>query len=130
MPNFLIAAAGICLLTSLVSCTAPYDPYDPFDPQQPRFRPTRPTPREQIIPLEPSNNPSSAFSNPSPAAEPPVRPNRPVPPAAGGYPTATRTANAGQVLSPYEPYNVIDIEGFKTGQLARDPSNQKIFRIP
>lgn len=47
-----------------------------------------------------------------------------------GYPTAQRTANPDQVLSPYEPYNVIDVAGFKSGQLARDPSNQKIFRIP
>lgn len=46
------------------------------------------------------------------------------------YPTATKTANPNQVLSPYKPFNVIDIEGFRSGQLAKDPSNQQIFRIP
>jgi hypothetical protein len=46
------------------------------------------------------------------------------------YPVAERTTNPSQVRSPYEPYNVIDVEGFTTGQLARDPSNQKIFRVP
>lgn len=46
------------------------------------------------------------------------------------YPTAERTDNPNQVLSPYAPYNVIDVEGFRPGQLAKDPSNGKIFRIP
>ncbi len=46
------------------------------------------------------------------------------------YPMAQRTANPNQVLSPYSPYNVIDVEGFRTGQLAKDPSNGKIFRVP
>lgn len=46
------------------------------------------------------------------------------------YPTAERTANPNQVLSPYKPYNVIDVEGFRSGQLAKDPSNGQIFRVP
>lgn len=46
------------------------------------------------------------------------------------YPMAERTANPNQVISPFAPYNVIDVEGFKSGQLARDPSNQQIFRVP
>lgn len=46
------------------------------------------------------------------------------------YPVAERTANPNQVISPYAPYNVIDITGFNSGQLARDPSNNEIFRIP
>lgn len=46
------------------------------------------------------------------------------------YPVATRTTKAHEVISPYQPHNVIDVEGFSSGQLARDPSNGKIFRIP
>lgn len=46
------------------------------------------------------------------------------------YPTAEHTSNPNQVLSPYAPYNVIDVEGFRSGQLAKDPSNGKIFRVP
>jgi hypothetical protein len=56
---------------------------------------------------------------------PPARPTTP-----GSYPVARRTANPDQVISPFSPFNVIDVEGFKSGQLARDPSNQQIFRIP
>lgn len=51
-------------------------------------------------------------------------------PARNEYPQAERTANSNQVLSPYAPYNVIDVEGFRSGQLAKDPSNGKIFRVP
>jgi hypothetical protein len=47
------------------------------------------------------------------------------------YPTAERTENPDRVISPYGPnFNVIDVSGFRSGQLARDPSNQKIFRVP
>jgi hypothetical protein len=43
---------------------------------------------------------------------------------------ARRTSNPNRVISPYPPYNVIDVTGFESGSLARDPSNKKIFRVP
>ncbi|BCU76716.1 hypothetical protein [Luteolibacter sp. LG18] len=46
------------------------------------------------------------------------------------YPTATKTANPNRVLSPYPPYNVIDVEGIKSGKLAKDPSTGEVFRVP
>lgn len=106
--TLLVAALGA------VSCTPP----EPVPP--PRFQPTPPFAPEPVYPDEPQNDVSPP---PPPSPQPP-------PTATGGYPTAQRTANPDQVLSPYEPYNVIDVAGFKSGQLARDPSNQKIFRIP
>jgi len=56
--------------------------------------------------------------------------NAPPPPATRDHPVARRTANPNQVISPYPPYNVIDITGFRSGDLARDPINQQIFRVP
>ncbi len=56
--------------------------------------------------------------------EPQYQPNR------DPHLVAKRTDNPDRVISPYLPYNVIDVEGFRSGQLARDPSNGKIFRIP
>ena len=54
----------------------------------------------------------------------------PVPPAEK-YPTAKRADNPNHVISPYGPdFNVIDVQGFRSGQLAKDPSNGKIFRVP
>ena len=52
------------------------------------------------------------------------------PPPAADYPVARRTAKPNEVISPFPPYNVIDVTGFRSGQLARDPSNKKIFRVP
>ncbi|MEO5716075.1 MAG: hypothetical protein ABIT37_21530 [Luteolibacter sp.] len=117
MSKLTLATAALCL-SSLVGCIPP-------EPPPARFRPNPPYPPTPMVdaygqPIDPAPP-----VNPEPPADP-----APTPPAAGGYPTATKTANPNQVLSPYEPFNVIDVEGFKTGQLARDPSNQKIFRIP
>ncbi len=122
MSKLLIAALLICHL-ALVSCFPPEDPYAPL----PRFRPNPPYPPQPVDPSGQTTSPDPygyLESRPAPA------PLAPTPPAAGSYPFASRTTNPNQVLSPYEPYNVIDVEGFKSGALARDPSNQKIFRVP
>jgi len=108
----LSAAAAVSLAAS---CTPP-----PEVPP-PRFTPRPPLPPEPVDPYAQAPDP---YGNPS-QNMPPPQPTRP-----GEYPTATRTANPNEVISPYEPYNVIDIEGFRTGQLARDPSNKQIFRVP
>jgi hypothetical protein len=65
-----------------------------------------------------------------PPRETNVPPTNPAPAGRKEYPVAERTNNPNQVLSPYAPYNVIDVAGFKSGQLAKDPSNGKIFRVP
>jgi hypothetical protein len=62
-------------------------------------------------------------TQPTPPPAPPVPPR-------DQYPVAERTDNPNRVLSPYAPFNVIDVQGFRSGQLAKDPSNGKIFRIP
>lgn len=59
-----------------------------------------------------------------PVSPPPVSEPRPT------YPTAQKTKNPNEVISPYPPYNVIDVTGFKSGQKAKDPSNKKIFVVP
>ncbi len=99
----------IAAVAGLSSCIPPQAP-------PPHFRPNPPFAPETV-------DPDRTEYDPAPAPPPP-------PTATGGYPTANRTTNPDQVLSPYEPYNVIDVAGFKSGQLARDPSNQKIFRVP
>lgn len=111
--TFLIAAA---IIVGLSSCIPPEAP-------PPRFHPNPPYAPE---PVDADGNPTNIPQAPSPPPPAPIPP----PTATGGYPTAQRTDNPDQVLSPYEPYNVIDVAGFKSGQLARDPSNQKIFRVP
>lgn len=55
---------------------------------------------------------------------------RPAPQGKKEYPVAERTDKPGMVISPYSPYNVIDVEDFQSGDLAKDPSNGKIFQVP
>ncbi|GAA5481376.1 hypothetical protein [Haloferula sargassicola] len=59
----------------------------------------------------------------------------PEPPSRGGnlsgdYPTANPSGTPNQVVSPYPPYKKIDVSGFSSGQLAKDPTSGKIFRVP
>lgn len=52
------------------------------------------------------------------------------PPPRRDYPSAQRTSNPDEVLSPYPPHHRINVEGFSPGQLAKDPKTGKIFRVP
>lgn len=93
--------------------------FEPIPPDGGAGAPLQPQPRD-TVPRGPQIDP---YGNPDPDAAP-----QPVPKQ--DYPVAKRTANPNEVISPYAPYNVINVEGFKSGQLAKDPSNKKIFRIP
>jgi hypothetical protein len=110
--------AGLLGCLFLVSC----EPI-PVGPQ-PRNRPSERYDRPEPRPYGEPGDPYGGQGELPPAPQPAPQPTR------DQYPTAERTANPNQVLSPYAPYNVIDVEGFRTGQLAKDPSNGKIFRIP
>ena len=64
---------------------------------------------------------------------PPPGYQNPPPPRAGAdgeYPTATWTEVPNQVRSPYPPHGKIDVTGFRSGQLAKDPKTGRIFRVP
>lgn len=53
------------------------------------------------------------------------------PPQSGNdYPYAEKTRTPGEVISPYAPYNVMDVRGLRSGSLALDPSSNKKFRVP
>ena len=104
----LTMAAGSAFL--LVSC----EPI-PIHPDHRRPRPHGPGHGEQPQPDGPGSDGNG---------------ETPRPPTPNDYPVAQRTANPNHVISPYSPFNVINVEGFRSGQLAKDPSNGKIFRIP
>jgi hypothetical protein len=96
----------------------------PPPPPAPYFIPNPPYPPQPIDPalVQTSQAPGvdGAVSSPAPAVGTGI----------GEYPMAKPTSKSNQVVSPYEPYHIIDVTGFGPGQLARDPSNRKIFRIP
>ncbi len=85
--------------------------------------------------------PTSASSDPAPEKEkkPAVTRNstsskkkglEKVDEAARQYPAATSTSRKGIVLSPFPPHEELDVSGMKSGELAIDPGNGRIFRIP
>ncbi len=51
-------------------------------------------------------------------------------PTTPSYPTASRSDLPDVVVSPYKPYNKVRVTGFKPGQLAKDPTTDKIFVVP
>lgn len=81
-----------------------------------------------------SNPPSGgAYGSPAPQNPQPemVPPPRAVPPTnAPDYPKAWSTDTPGIVISPYKPYNKVNVRGFEPGQLARDPKTNEIFVVP
>ena len=115
--------AALAPLVLLASCQPP-----PRVPP-PNFRPNPPHAPTPVPPYgeESTTQPDPyRFNRPDP--EPPAQPDTP-----GSYPLATATENPMQVISPFPPYNVIDLSDLPkpvSGQLARDPSNQQIFRVP
>lgn len=93
---------------------APYSPYgqDYPAPNQPG---TQTPPGGQI----------SGATTPSDIAPPP--------PITGtrDYPVARRSPdNPNYVISPFDPKRQIDVTGYASGKLVKDPENRKIFRVP
>jgi hypothetical protein len=113
-----VSAAAITAL--LVSCIEPLPPAP-----APHFRPNPPYPPQPVDPYadhSPYGQPSDVSPPADDTASTPTRP--------GEYPTAKPTTKPDEVVSPYEPYNIINVEGYKPGELVRDPHNKKIFRVP
>lgn len=48
----------------------------------------------------------------------------------GSFLVGKRTSKPGRVVSPYPPYNELDITGLPSGSLALDPTTQKVFQVP
>ena len=46
------------------------------------------------------------------------------------FPVAEATAREGYVRSPYEPHTLINVEGFQSGMMVKDPETGEIFRVP
>lgn len=81
-----------------------------------------------------STPPSSSAKNQQPATSP-ARESSPGKSTAegtksGSFLVGKRTSKPGRVVSPYPPYNELDITGLPSGSLALDPTTQKVFQVP
>lgn len=125
------------LATLLASCTPPPDVPPPHFQPDPPFapEPVDPylqglVPSQDVAPVPPQAGPyapplprmDSPAGAPSGQATIPERPK--------DYPVAATTDRPNIVRSPYPPYDEIDVSDFRSGQLARDPKNKQIFRVP
>ncbi|WP_035609400.1 hypothetical protein [Haloferula sp. BvORR071] len=80
---------------------------------------SRPTAPRIDDDFQPEGNASAPQPAPAPAPAPKKE-----------YPFGKTSSKPGYVVSPYAPYNELDLNGIKSGALAKDPSNGKIFRVP
>lgn len=82
--------------------------------------------------VDPYQEPGTGNAQPyvPPLVTPPSPPTTQPVPSPRDYPLATRTERPNIVLSPYAPYDEIDVSEFRSGQLARDPRSKQIFRVP
>lgn len=127
-----LLGAPVCLLL-VVSCYRP-EPLPQPRPRDPGVAilqdDTRPGPPNPIFP---SNDGRYGPLDPGTQGgripyTPPLIPDHP----ADNIPVARRTDNPNRIISPFPPYNVVDVTGFKSGDLAHDPTldSRPIFRVP
>jgi hypothetical protein len=116
--NKAASSIAILLLTFALNACSPPEPAP-----APHFIPNPPYPPQ---PIDPGTVQSSQAAGETGGISPNATPSTGI----AEYPLAKPTSKPNEVISPYEPYHTIDISGFSPGQLARDPSNRKIFRVP
>jgi len=94
--------------------------------------PMRPdAPQAPIKDLAPAPKTDEAPTAPTEEAKPIARDEKGRPlPDKPDFPTATATKDSGVVLSPYPPYDLLDVKGMASGSLAKDPATGQVFRIP
>lgn len=48
----------------------------------------------------------------------------------GGIPYGTKTETPSIIASPHPPYQRVNVAGYYPGQIVRDPTTKKLFRLP
>lgn len=114
-------------------------------PSNKKYTPPSVTRRDEPTPKKPSAPPESASrsSTRSTSDHPPPAPSKSSDATAGTQGTSQgtaggsgtflkgkRTSKPGRVISPYPPYQELDITGLASGSLALDPTTQKVFEVP
>jgi len=79
----------------------------------------------------PGSTPPPDVTDPEPPPSsyktPPVKPEKP---NTSNAPTAQKGSVPGRVKNPFKPNEEIDVTGFPSGSLAKDPATGKVFRVP
>jgi len=59
-----------------------------------------------------------------------IAPPPPAPVDTDNFPKAFTTDTPGIVISPYKPYDKVNVKNFRPGDLAKDPTTGKVFVVP
>ncbi|MDB6073825.1 MAG: hypothetical protein JWO89_1465 [Verrucomicrobiaceae bacterium] len=79
--------------------------------------------------MAPKETPSTKPKTEEPKKE--TKLNTPAAVSDGSFPTGTKSkTNPGSVVSPYSPYNELDVSGLPSGSLSIDPTTNKVFKVP
>ncbi len=123
---------------------APSKKYTPPTLSRETPAPRQTTPQMEELPPETSSSPSPAYTPKTAETTEPYRlpgskPSATTPTESkGGNATASsgsflkgkKASKAGRVISPYPPYQELDVTGLSSGSLALDPTTQKVFEVP
>ena len=80
--------------------------------------------------------PGTTTTPPAPQPSTTTPPKEPAPPTtqstvgSSQFLVGKKTGVPGRVLSPYPPYQELDVTGLASGSLALDPTTDKVFEIP
>lgn len=81
--------------------------------------------------MEPSPRQEPKPASKEVADAPPTPEKKPeAAPSGGAFLKGKRTNKPGRVISPYPPYQELDVSGLSSGSLALDPTTQKVFEVP
>lgn len=127
------------------STTPKYTPPQPSTPA-PAPKPSVPPPpststtKPKVFDSLTDSKPSNTYPLPGPAPTPPPQKKITPPPSnskpgipdagSGDFLKGKKTNKPGRVVSPYPPYQELDVTGLPSGSLALDPTTQKVFEVP
>jgi hypothetical protein len=113
--------------------TPTYTPPAPT-PDAPPALDNKPTPPPNTVAslnnTLPGTNTTELTPAPEPTAPPQKTPAPSTPSSDGQFLVGKKTTSPGRVVSPYPPYQELDVTGLSSGSLALDPTTDKVFQIP
>jgi len=113
--------------------TAPSKSKNPSVPAK-KYTPPAITKKNTVTEENPpvKKDPSATEYYPLPGTQPaPTTTKSPTATAnSGTFLKGKRTSKEGRVISPYAPYQELDVTGLSSGSLALDPTTQKVFEVP
>lgn len=103
----------------------------PAPPPQAASKPSATKPARETVTSPPKMEPKPSSKTVADAPPPSTPEKKPeAAPSGGAFLKGKKTNKPGRVISPYPPYQELDVSGLSSGSLALDPTTQKVFEVP